>query len=166
MTINDGATDIDTVTTTSNKCPLATIWSNLVTLNEAQNYNILLSVDYGCILKGDIWWCGYGAEAQTCRAYCAEKNLSCVDISAEEARLLTCDDMKLISGESYPCSVSRSYCQPCGYHYYSGPIEKFESLDAYGGWSCDCSAFHNQPFCPCANAQALSYSFTFTAPAA
>ena len=161
MTIKDGTTPLNTVSTSTETCPSGTIWSGLVDLTSNTTYTIDLSTfgslaDPGKLWNGNLWY--HGVTGETCNTVCADHGTCTMDKTQgnDDANCSLC---KLWRGDSTNCVSD--------YNYPGSP-------DDYPGQSCyqrrttlatSCDISQQYRFCTCGG-EPLNYQFSFTAPAA
>jgi len=161
MTINDGAEDIDTVTTSTETCPGGTIWSSLVTLTLNHNYNVTLVYDDPGYADSDYNWYVTGTWGESCDTVCGRYAKTCVDPGVKDIGLSQ-TDMQVINGNE--CRGGASYAWP------QAPCGQSDSCSYYvwqltsGTYTCSAKSGSSYRFCTCTGL--ASWSFTFTAPAA
>ena len=163
MTINDGTEDIDSVITSTETCPLGTIWSNLVNLTSEWTYTINLS-SYSAsgdfkAWGGYLWW--RGTTNQSCTEVCADYN-GCAG---------TCDEHDSPAGEVchmwYPDVTAGGGCAEGSVGYRSSVYccTCWHPADTCNTNSCDYKQSIFRRFCVCKGSP-IDYTFTFQAPVA
>jgi len=159
MTIKDGDTTLDTVTTISETCPGGTIWSGLVELTSQTSYTVLLSTSLAGYYKNGYFWFGYGPAGDSCNTYCSSLGFYCVDPGSHDGDL-TFADMRIMTGLS-------GYGE-WTYAYNSTPMfdgTQFTMNTGAGQYTCSATYTGWHRFCTCGGSAMGNYSFTFTAPA-
>ena len=169
MTINDGSQDIDTVTTSTDTCPLGTIWSGLVSLTASGTYSIGINASNSASLNVHVEngysWYGYSASGSNCDTYCESLGGTCVEpgdnaVDLGEPEINTLGDLPCIGGAGPHYTVDYSPMmrlsdQACWSWGLGSPT-----------WSCssNCNSGFAR-YCTC-DGLGLTYTFTFQAPAA
>ena len=167
MTIKDGETTLDTANPVSDTCSGDTIWSGLVNLTASEAYTIDLATKTGDSAarqaNGYIWW--QASTNQSCDSICSTRNgCTMLETKASDVDCAVCAMFHPSYGVCYLGCHDWPHIAP----YYQGNWQ---------GGTCETGVDTTDPncdstggpernrFCTC-GAFPLSYTFTFTAPAA
>ncbi len=157
MSVMQGTTVLNTLTTTAQTCVGSTIWSGAVNLSTGTTYGIKLDVSTcgGFLQSGVCWYKGNsGSPGQSCTQVCADKggtaSTNCCEVDTN------CTALKYFGANCASCSL---YCPVYAYPSYSVCYSC-----QYQDW-CDCNW---QPYdylswraCACKFATAVfNYSFS------